>query len=459
MTFLYTTMYRILKKKVNTLNHSAHEVANWQYYFAIAVFLITYGFIISEKINRAVIALLGAAIMVIMGIVDLHTAFTTHIQWETITLLIGMMILVHITSQSGIFEYVAIKAAKAAGGKPIRILLLLSLLTAVGSAFLDNVTTVLLVVPVTLSITRILKVPPVPFLISEVLFSNLGGTATLIGDPPNIMIGSANKHLDFNAFLLNLAPIVAIISAVTLLIIYIMYRNKLKTTDEQIQKLMSLNETDYIRDRSLLVKSLSILGLTILGFIFHSIIHVDAAVIALLGAVLLMLIGVKEHEIENVFAHIEWVTIFFFAGLFVLVGALVDIGLISSLAKKVLDITNGDIGYASILILWVSGAASATIDNIPFVATMIPLIQNLASGLGLGADSPQIEVLWWALSLGACLGGNGTLIGASANVVVAGIAKREGCGFSYMDFLKIGLPLTIVALLLSHAYIYLRYLM
>lgn len=441
------------------MEQPAHEVANWQYYFAIAVFLVTYGFIISEKLNRAVIALFGAAIMIIFGIVDLHAAFTSHIQWETITLLIGMMILVHITSQSGVFEFVAIKAAKAAGGKPIRILLLLSLLTAVGSAFLDNVTTVLLIVPVTLSITRILKVNPIPYLLSEVLFSNIGGTATLIGDPPNIMIGSANKHLDFNAFLLNLAPIVIIISIVTLGFIYFLYRNKLKTTTEQIKILMALNEKDYIKDQILLLKSITILGLTILGFILHSIIHVDAAVIAMTGATLLMLIGVKEHDIEDVFAHVEWVTIFFFAGLFVLVGGLIDIGLISSLAKEVLDVTNGNIGFAAVLILWVSGIASATIDNIPFVATMIPLIQDLATGLGLSVDSPQIEVLWWALSLGACLGGNGTLIGASANVVVAGIAKREGHGFSYMDFLKIGLPLTIIALLLSHAYIYLRYLM
>ena len=418
------------------MDQSAHEVANWQYYFAIAVFLITYGFIISEKLNRAVIALFGAAIMIIFGVVDLHTAFTSHIQWETITLLIGMMILVHITSQSGVFEFVAIKAAKAAGGKPIRILLLLSLLTAVGSAFLDNVTTVLLIVPVTLSITRILKVNPVPYLISEVLFSNIGGTATLIGDPPNIMIGSANKHLDFNAFLLNLAPIVIIISIVTLGIIYFMYRNKLKQHLNK-SKTNGIKRKDYIKDQSLLLKSISILGLTILGFVLHSIIHVDAAVIAMTGATLLMLIGVKEHDIEDVFAHVEWVTIFFFAGLFVLVGGLIDIGLISSLAREVIDVTNGDIGFAAILILWVSGIASATIDNIPFVATMIPLIQDLATGLGLSVDSPQIEVLWWALSLGACLGGNGTLIGASANVVVAGIAKREGHGFSYMDFLKL----------------------
>lgn len=441
------------------LNHSAQEVANWQYYLAIATFLIAYGFIISEKINRAVIALLGAAIMIIIGVVELRTAFTSHIQWETITLLIGMMILVHITSQSGVFEYVAVKTAKAAGGKPIRILIFLSLLCAVGSAFLDNVTTVLLIVPVTLSITRILHISPVPFFMSEILFANIGGTATLVGDPPNIMIGMANPHLTFNDFLINLAPIVIIISAVTLGIIYFIYRKRFTTTEKQVATLMALNEKEYIRDRKLLIKSLSVLAGTILGFIFHSIIHVDAAVVAMTGATLLMLIGVKQHELEDVFAHIEWVTIFFFAGLFVLVGGLVDIGLISSLADGVLDVTNGDIGFASILILWVSGIASATIDNIPFVATMIPLINDLAAGLGLSPDAPQIEVLWWSLALGACLGGNGTLIGASANVVVAGIARREGYKLSYFDFLKIGFPLTIIALLLSHAYIYIRYLM
>ncbi|MFD3449839.1 ArsB/NhaD family transporter [Microbacteriaceae bacterium 4G12] len=441
------------------MEHASHHIANWQYNIAIAIFLVTYAIIISEKINRAVIALLGASVMLILGIVDLQTAFTTHIQWETITLLIGMMILVNITSKSGVFEYAAIKAAKAAKGNPVRILILLSLITAVGSAFLDNVTTVLLIVPVTLSITRMLRVDPVPYLISEVLFSNIGGTATLIGDPPNIMIGSANKHLDFNAFLFNLTPIVCIIAVVTVIILYFIYRNKLITTPEQIEKLMKLQESDYIRDRSLMTKSLSVLGATIVGFILHSVIGVEAAVVAITGATILMLIAVKQHELEDIFASIEWVTIFFFAGLFVLVGALVDIGLITSLAHKVLAITGGNLNFAAVLILWVSGAASATIDNIPFVATMIPLIKDLAHGLGLSPNSPQIEVLWWALSLGACLGGNGTLIGASANVVVAGIAKREGHSFSYMDFLKIGLPLTIVALLLSHLYIYLRYLM
>jgi Na+/H+ antiporter NhaD/arsenite permease-like protein len=435
------------------------EISNLQYYAAIAIFLITYAIIISEKINRAVIAMLGAALMIIFGIVDLHKAFTHHIEWGTITLLIGMMILVGITSKSGFFQYVAIKAAKLAKGRPLRILVMLSLLTAFLSAFLDNVTTVLLIVPVTFSITRMLQVNPIPYLISEVLFSNIGGTATLIGDPPNIMIGSANKHLDFNAFLFNLTPIVLIITVVTVTILAFIYRRQLKTDEKLVNQLMNINETEYIKDAVLLKKSISVLALTILGFILHSVIAVDAAVIAITGAVILMLIGVQEHEIEEVFASVEWITIFFFAGLFTLVGGLVDIGLIKSLAKKALEVTGGDISVAAYFILWVSGIASATIDNIPFVATMIPLIKDMAAGMGLSPDSAQIEVLWWALSLGACLGGNGTLIGASANVIVAGIASREGHGFSYMDFLKIGAPLTFIALLLSHAYLFVRYLM
>lgn len=443
---------------MRVLHETTQELVNWQYYFAIAVFLITYAIIISEKINRAVIALLGAALMVIMGVVDLHNAFTKHIEWGTITLLIGMMILVNITSKSGVFQYVAIKAAKGAQGNPIKILISLSLLTALGSAFLDNVTTVLLVVPVTLSITRILQVNPVPYLLSEIIFSNIGGTATLIGDPPNIMIGSANKHLDFNAFLINLAPIVIII-AVTAVILYFMYRKQLIADPVQVKKLMSLDEKQYIKDPVLMKKSLTVLGLTIVGFMTHSIFHIDAAIIALTGATVLMLIAVKEHEFEEVFASVEWVTIFFFAGLFVLVGGLIDIGLIKMLAQKVIGITGGDISYASILILWVSGIASATIDNIPFVATMIPLINDMAVGLGLSPSDAQIDVLWWALALGACLGGNGTLIGASANVIVAGIASREGHKFSYMDFLKVGFPIMIVSLIISHIYIYLRYLM
>ncbi|TCP32312.1 putative tyrosine transporter P-protein [Scopulibacillus darangshiensis] len=426
---------------------------------AVIIFLVTYAIIITEKINRAVIALAGAALMVLFGIVDLHTAFTEHIEWNTITLLIGMMILVNITNKTGIFQYASVKAAKLVKGEPVKILIILSILTAVASAFLDNVTTVLLVVPVTFSITRILGVKPFPFLISEVLFSNIGGTATLIGDPPNIMIGSANKHLTFNTFLLNLAPVIIIIGFVTLLILYFMYRKHLKVNEDKKKELMAIDENEFIKDRKLMIKSLIVLGLTILGFILHSLVpHLEAATVAISGATLLLLIGVKENDIDEILSSVEWVTIFFFAGLFTLVGGLVDAGIIESLAKKALDLTGGDITIASLLILWVSGIASGTIDNIPYVATMIPLIQDMAEGMHLSPDSPQINALWWSLSLGACLGGNMTLIGASANVIVAGLANREGHGFSYMDFLKIGAPLTIVALIISTVYIYLRYL-
>lgn len=426
---------------------------------ALLIFIVTYALIISEKVNRAVIALLGAVIMVFAGILDVHKVFQQYIEWETITLLIGMMILVGITNQTGVFQYVAIRAAKAVKGDPLRILLVLSVLTAVGSALLDNVTTVLLVVPVTIAITRILEINPVPFLMSEIIASNIGGTATLIGDPPNIMIGSANPHLTFNAFLLNLAPITILIFAVALFMLYMMYRKQLRPNPALQTKLLELNERDYIKDKLLMKKSLLILSLTIIGFMLHAIIHVDAAVIAITGATLLMLFGLKEHDIEKAFDSIEWVTIFFFAGLFSLVGGLQEVGLIKALAMKALDVTEGDMTTASLLILWGSGLASATIDNIPFVATMIPLIKDMAEGLGLAVDSEPINILWWSLALGACLGGNGTIIGASANVIVAGLAAKEGKGFSYLEFMKVGAPITLVSLALAHVYIYIRYLL
>lgn len=429
-----------------------------QTYIAVIVFILTYAVIITEKINRAVIALLGAAIMILLGIVNIETAFTKYIEWGTITLLIGMMILVGITNKTGVFQYAAVKAAKMVKGEPVRILIVLAILTAVGSAFLDNVTTVLLIVPVTFSITRILGVNPVPFLISEVLFSNIGGTATLIGDPPNIMLGSDIKHLTFNAFLLNLTPVIIIIGAVTIFLLYFIYRKQMKVDPDRKAELMELNENDFIRDKKLLIKSMTVLGLTILGFVLHALLHVEAAAIAMSGATVLMLIGVKENELEEVFESVEWVTIFFFAGLFTLIGGLVEVGVIKTLAQKALEVTGGNIPTAATLILWVSGFASGTIDNIPYVATMIPLIKEMAVGMGLSIDSDHINALWWSLSLGACLGGNMTLIGASANVVVAGMAQREGNGFSYLQFLKIGLPITIVALIISNIYIYFRYL-
>lgn len=429
------------------------DSAVWQVTTAIAVFLLTYAFIITEKINRAVVALLGALVMVILGIVDTKAAYQHHIEWETIFLLLGMMILVGITNKTGVFQYIAVKAAQRSKGDPLKILIVLSVLTAVGSAFLDNVTTVLLVVPVTFSITRILQVNPLPYLISVIIASNIGGTATLIGDPPNIMIGTANEHLTFNDFIIHLGPVVFVIMGVTLYILAKIYRKQLHVPEEKKAELMNLSAEDYITDRVLVWKSVTILLLTILGFTLHSLVHVEAAVIAVTGATLLMLIGVKEHDLEEVFHSVEWVTIFFFVGLFVLVGGLIDTGIIKYLASKALEITAGDMLFTSMLILWVSGIASATIDNIPFVATMIPLIQDMGLQMGV-QNEEELNPIWWSLALGACLGGNGTLIGASANVIVAGMAFREGKNISYMAFVKIGAPLTLLSLLISTVYIY-----
>jgi Na+/H+ antiporter NhaD/arsenite permease-like protein len=317
---------------------------------------------------------------------------------------------------------------------------------------------VLLIVPVTFSITRILGVNPVPYLISQVIASNVGGTATLIGDPPNIMIGSENPHLTFNAFLFNLGPIALLIMVATLIMLYFIYRKQLQFDAEKSKILMALDEKNYISDLPLLKKSLTVLALTIVGFVLHSVIHVDSSVIAMLGATVLMLIGLKDHDIEEAFDGVEWATIFFFVGLFALVGGLQASGVIKSMALGFLEWTNYEIAPTAVVILWVSGIASGFIDNIPFVATMIPLIKDMAVALQLPVDSFEINTLWWALALGACLGGNMTIIGASANVIVAGLAAREGHGFSYWEFLKIGFPVTMVSLILSHVYIYFRYL-
>ncbi|HET7628295.1 MAG TPA: ArsB/NhaD family transporter [Bacillales bacterium] len=432
------------------------EASTMQIIIAVAVFVLAYVFIISEKLNRTVVALAGAGLIVIFGIVEMHAAFTEHIEWGTIVLLVGMMILVGITNKTGVFQYAAVWAAKKVKGEPMKILLILCALTGVGSAFLDNVTTVLLIVPITFSITRILGVNPVPFLISEILFSNIGGTATLIGDPPNIMIGAATG-LSFNAFLVNLAPIVVVIGFVSAFVLYFIYRKQMVVETSKREELMELDEKAFIKNERLMKKSMVVLGLTILGFVLHSIIHVEAPVIAMSGATLLMLIGVKDEDFEEVFHDVEWGTIFFFVGLFTLVGGLVDVGVIEYLASGALEITGGDLTVASMLILWVSGVASATIDNIPYVATMIPLIQDMIAGLGLDGHQEKANVLWWSLALGACLGGNGTLIGASANVIVAGMATKEGQGFTYLDFLKIGAPLTFLSLILSSLYIYVVY--
>ncbi|GAB7386516.1 ArsB/NhaD family transporter [Bacillaceae bacterium] len=440
------------------MNHSLTDVSSLQFYFVVFIFLTVYLLVLSERWNRAVLALAGAVLVIFVGAVDMERAFKEHIEWGTIALLIGMMMIVSIANQSGVFEYIAIKAAKSQRGNPLRILIVLSTLTAVSSAFLDNVTTVLLIVPVTVSIARTLGVNPVPYLICEIISSNIGGTATLVGDPPNMMIGGANLHLSFNDFLFHLGPVAAFIQLVSLTMLACYYRDELRPNFRRQQELMEFDERACIKDPVLMWKSVVVLAMTLLGFIFHSAIQVEASVIAMSGAALLMLIALQDHEIERVLGSLEWITIFFFIGLFVLVGGLVEIGLIRSMAVQTLELTNGNFAVTVLLILWFSGLASATIDNIPFVATMLPLIQDIGYNLGLDTDGEEMNVLWWALALGACLGGNGTLFGASANMIVAGLASRYGHGFGYMDFLKVGAPITLLSLLLATLYLIYRYL-
>ena len=414
----------------------------------ITIFLVIYGIIISEKINRTAISLFGAIVMIILGILNQEQAIE-HIDFNTIGLLVGMMIIVNILKRTGVFEYLAIRAAKKAKGDPWKILVLFAIITALSSAFLDNVTTILLIVPVTLVITDTLDTNPIPFMFTEMLIANIGGTATLIGDPPNIMIGSATG-LGFVDFIVNLAPVVIVISVATLFLLKLIYKDFLKATDENKQKIMKMDESITIKDKLLLKKSLIVLFLTILGFMVHAQFHLESATVALGGAALLLVIS--KIDPEEILFEVEWTTIFFFMGLFILVGSLVEVGVIDNLAKKMLELTKGNLFVTTLTILWVSAIASAFLDNIPFVATMIPLIKAMTASGQLDANP-----LWWALALGACLGGNGTIIGASANVIVTGIMAREGRPVSFMSFMRIGFPMMIVSIIISTIYLILFY--
>ena len=423
------------------------------------VLIATYALIISEKINRSIIALLGAGIMVLTGVLDQVEA-VKGIDFNTIGLLTGMMILVSVSRRSGMFQYLAVWSAKMANANPWGILLLLQAVTAVVSALLDNVTTVLLIVPVTLAITRELKVPAYPFLFAEILSSNIGGTATLIGDPPNILIGSL-VGLDFNAFIYHLAPVVVVVELVQLAIIHLLWGNSMKAAPEDRAHVMAMNEIETITDWTLLKQALWVLTFTIFGFVFARMIHLEPASIALGGAAILMLLDNWKHEgetasanIHSTFSDVEWITIFFFLGLFVVVHGVEVGGLLTLLGHKLVEATGGDMAIAGYAILWASAVLSAIVDNIPFVATMIPLIKSMAPAFG-GPD--KIEPLWWCLSLGACLGGNGTLIGASANLTVAGIGDRNGVPFRFVTYTLYAFPMMLVHVAICHVYVWLRY--
>lgn len=413
------------------------------------IFIIVYALIISEKVNRVVASLSGAAIMLILKLITQEKAFLK-IDFNTIGLLVGMMIIVNITKRTGVFEYIAIKAAKFSKGNPIKILILFSIITAILSGLLDNVTTVLLIVPVTLVITKTLEIDPIPFLMCEIFASNIGGTATLIGDPPNLMIGSA-AGLSFLDFVKNLAPVIVIILLVTLLGIKQLYKNSMKTSEEDKKKIMALDESKAIRDMSLIKKSLTVLALTLVGFLLHGSLGFESATIAIAGSAILL--AISKVEPDEILQETEWGTIFFFIGLFIMTGVLEDVGIMEVLAQKTLSVTKGHLVMTGIFVLWISAFASAFIDNIPFVATMIPLIKAMGTMGGM-----DVAPLWWALSLGACLGGNGTMIGASANLVVIGIAEKSGYKISFKDYFKLGFPVMIVSIIICTAYLLLFFL-
>ncbi|NEZ47500.1 ArsB/NhaD family transporter [Clostridium niameyense] len=413
------------------------------------IFIIVYILIISEKINRVVASLSGAALMLLLKLISQKEAFLK-IDFNTIGLLIGMMIMVNITKRSGIFEYIAIKAAKFAKGNPIKILVMFSIITAILSGLLDNVTTVLLIVPVTLVVTQTLNINPIPFLMCEIFASNIGGTATLIGDPPNLMIGSA-ANLSFLDFLKNLGPVILVILIITLWVIKKIYRDSMVTTEESINKVMSLNENKAIRDKKLMKKSLIVLSLTLIGFLIHDSLGFESATMAIVGSAILL--GISKVEPDEILQEVEWSTIFFFIGLFIMTGVLEEVGLMRILAEKALDLTKGNLLFTGVFILWISAIASAFIDNIPFVATMIPLIKAIGSLGGI-----NVTPLWWALSLGACLGGNGTMIGASANLVVIGIAEKSGYKINFKDYFKLGFPIMILSVILATIYLLLFFL-
>jgi Na+/H+ antiporter NhaD/arsenite permease-like protein len=415
--------------------------------FALAVFLIVLAAFAVDLVHRTPAALAGGILLVMVGAISDHEAIEA-VHWETLGLLVGMMLLVGILKDSGIFGYLAIRSAQAAKGHPGLVLVYLAFITAVLSAFLDNVTTVLLMFPVTMVIARILEEDPIPYLIVEVLASNIGGTATLVGDPPNIIIGTVVDDLTFMDFIVNLAPPIFVILIVTLGIVWLVHARKLHTTEEDRKEVMALDAASEIKDRSLLIRSGSVMGLTVIGFFLQQLTGFNPAIVALAGAAVAMLIC--GPEVEKVLHEVEWPTILFFVGLFVMVGALEATGFIAMVAESLASASQS-LAITALIVMWGSGFASGIVDNIPFTATMVPVIEELAHARGY--DAATVEPLWWSLSLGACLGGNFTLIGASANLVVAGLVGREGMSLSFWRFMLWGFPLTLVALAISSAYV------
>ena len=423
---------------------------NAQVIVAVAIFLATYAIMVSEKIHRTIIAGFGAALMLILGI-ETFTDAVDAIDFNAIGLLVGMMVIVGLTRESGIFGFVAVSIAKLGKGRPMFIMIALSVMIAVVGGFIDNVTMVLLVVPISISIARKLKINPVPIVFSQIMLSNIGCAATLIGDPPNIMIGGA-AGFGFNDFIINMAPVLIVIAVIVLLLLYLMFRKQLVVKDEYRQQIMELDPKDELKDVALAKKSIIVMIITIIGFVMHQTLHLESATVALCGAALLLIVvrPNPEHALRNV----EWGVIFFFLGLFVLVGGIEKVGVLEAAAIKTIELTGGELLPTGMALLWVGSIASAFVDNIPFTATMIPLIQNIGS---MG-NFTSMDPLWWSFALGACLGGNGTIIASSANVVAIGLLEEQGYKISFLKFMKWGFPLMILSVGISSVYLYLFYL-
>lgn len=416
---------------------------------SIVIFILTYALIVWDKYPRMIVSLGGAIIMIGCGFISQSTAIKEAIDFNTLGLLVGMMLIIAITSKSGLFQAGALWAAHVTKGSPSKLLFLLSVITAVGSALFDCVTAVLLIAPVTLTLADRLKVNAFPFLMTEILVSNIGGTALLVGNPPNVMIGSATG-LTFNDFFFALAPICTVIVLAVIPILIFLYRKDLQPHPETKAAIMKISYKDAIEDGTLLKKSLFVLALTIGGFVLHHVLGLETATIAMGGAVLLMIIAdIKPREVLHL---VEWPTIFFFLGLFVVVGGLEQTGVMAYLAEKVIAVTGGDLEQTVFLVLWLSAIASAFVDNIPFVATMIPMLQEMGHMTGM-----PMESVWWALAMGACFGGNGTMIGATPNLVVANIGSLHGLRFTFIEYIKLGFPLMILSVLMAHIYLYLVY--
>lgn len=414
---------------------------------AVAVFLIVILLIISERVHRTAAAMAGAMVLILTGVMSADKALS-YIDFNTIGVLVGMMIFVAIVRRSGMFEYIAVRAAKAVHGDPWKIMVAFTLITAVLSAILDNVTTVLLVGPMSIAIARMLKIDPVPFLMGQILASNVGGTATLIGDPPNIMIGSA-AHLFFMDFLENTGFAVLFILVVLILLMKIVYEKKIELGTVDTGAIEKLDPSKSITNRALMKKGIIVLICVIVGFMFHDKLGIESSVIALTAAAVMLIIG--REDVNEAIQDVEWTTILFFMSLFVVVGGLTETGIIKELASKIIDATNGHPMVTMLVLLWASALLSSILDNIPFVATLIPLI------LAMQADGIDVTSFWWAISLGACLGGNGTMIGASANVVLSDISTKHGYPITFKSYLKVGMPFMLLSIVIATVFLVVKF--